>query len=987
MGVKLVDVVFGILGRTALRIDGDLNEDWGTPRLRAMLATLLVHAGRAVPIDTLLAWVWPEDGAAPLHPISTFHTYATRIRRALRQLTPAPSLQVENGCYRLDLDRSLIDYSCFRMLIGKARDHARAGAHREAADYAEDALKLWRGNGLDDLASEPAKAWRARVLRDEWVPANVIHIDALLKLEEFDEALTRLDDLRSDYDYDVTLAKLRLSALHGLSRYSDETAYYLGMRQLFLEEADDQAAENLREHHESLRARSVQVSSPSMPAEPAVPRQLPHDIGEFIGRAHLLDALDAAMQSDSENASVVLAVDGMAGVGKTALAVHWGHRMRQHFPGGDFFVNLNGFSGDASITKSTVVDEFLVALGCAANDSMLPRSKELLLKRLLADRRALVVLDNASSTAHVKDLIALLPNCSIIVTSRQQLTMLSTATGVRRIHVDPMTPAEASELLSVLLGASHDIDSDDRTHLAALCGGLPLVITVLAQHIVSRPAVLVTAFARQLDRRQLLTDIGEDGDGSATAETFFLYSYRALAPPEQRLFRLLALNPGPDIGEDASRALDGRTEAEVKRSLRILVAAHLLGQPEAYDQYRFHDLIREFARSRAEVDESQAARVAAERRLLDHYLATARQAHRVLYPGNLMADEIFTDGLGEGVEFDDGEMAKAWFDRERTNLVAAIHLAAAEGYHEHAWRLTDSVGTFLDRQGYYEDSRRVRERSADSARAAGSRIGEASTLVGLGMVQVILGDLAGARGSLEAALRLVEADGNKRGQASTLHQLGRLELMRGNAGAAFEFYQRCLDIAQDTQDSEALCWIHCHIAETLRILRQYDKALIHLHQSQFHAKRIGDNSANASSMVEIGSVYRDRGDHQAAVTHCEQALDIVEVMPIPDLAIMTSACIALAEIHNEQRNIETATRYILRAIELAQRTRNTPTEAHAREVYGDIQFAAGELDATRTWQHATDLYESIGNTLRAAAVQNKMSTTALPVVPQVDSSD
>jgi tetratricopeptide (TPR) repeat protein/DNA-binding SARP family transcriptional activator len=969
--VKLVNANYGILGRTALRIDGNLDQGWGTPRLRGVLATLLVHVDRRVPIETLLAWAWPEGETLPQKPMATYYTYATRIRGVLRRLDSATVLHVENGCYRLEVDKSLIDYTCFRTLIGRARELARERAFDESARCAQQGLGLWRGRALDDLASEPARAWRTRVLRDEWLPANVVHIEALLQLGEFGEALNRIDELKEEHDLDVTLVKLRLSTLQSLARYSDATAYYLSMRRLFLDDADDQAAEDLRAHFESLRVSPTPMNVHTSSEPLLVPRQLPHDIGDFVGRADMVEALDTAMRRGGENLSGVVVIDGMAGVGKTALAVHWAHRVRHLFSGGDFFVNLNGFSESASLTQSAVVDEFLVAVGYPLSSSLPPRGKELMLKRLMADRRALVVLDNARGTDHVKDIIALLPSCSIVVTSRQRLTKLSTGTGVRRVHVDPLSGAETAKLFSTLLGSRSHLDPTAWARLAALCGGLPLVITVLAQHVASQSAAHLVALAQRLDRRRLLTDIGEDGDGSATAETFFLWSYQALDPAEQRLLRLLGANPGKDIAEDTVRACDGRTSDEVRRSLRILVAAHLLEQPDAVDRYHLHDLIREFARRRAELDDSPASQMELERRLLGHYLSTAISAHRELYPGNLITDEDGTGEVIEAVTFESGEAAKSWFDRERGNLVAAIHLAASRGYHEHAWRLTDIVGTFLDRHGYYDDSRMVRQLSVASARAAGHRVGESSTLVGLGMVQIVLGEHNSARENLEAALHLVETDGNERGQASTLFHLGRLELMRGDPGAAVEFLQRCLGISQRIQDSEAQCWTHCSLAEALRTLKRHEQALTHLRQGQFHARRIGDMSAYATSMVEMGLVYRDRGEHVPAVARCEQALEVVETMPIPDLAIETSACIALAEIHNELANVEAATRWILRGLQLTRRTHNVAEEAHAQDVYGDIQFTSGDPDAVATWRHAADLYMRLGNAGHATAIRNK----------------
>jgi tetratricopeptide (TPR) repeat protein len=944
-----------------------------------MLATLLVHPGRAVPIDMLVAWVWPEDGVIPQHPASTFHTYATRIRASLRRLAKPPKLHVENGCYRLDVDRSSIDYGQFRTLVAEARRHARAQAHRSAAEVSDRALRLWRGRALDDLRSEPARAWRTLVLRDEWLPANVIHIEALLDLDEFADALARLDDLKADFENDVALARLRLSALYGLSRHAEATAYYLGVRRALLDEADEQGAGSLREHHESLRARSAAVEAPRLRESTVVPRQLPHDTPEFVGRDDLLTALDAAAQDNGpDNVNRVVVLDGMAGVGKTALVVHWGHRARKRFPDGDLFIDLQGFSDNVSITQSTVVDEFLLALGHSLSSDMPARSKELTLKRLLANRRTLVVLDNARNTAHVKGLVALLANCSIIVTSRQQLTALRAATGARWVHVEPMTAAEADDLLSARLSGQHDVDHENRTRLARICGGLPLVITVLAQHIASRPATHLDAFARQLDRRQLLTDIGEDGDGSVTAESLFLWSYQALGAAEQRLFRLLSVNPGPDIGEAAACACDDRAMAEVKRSLRILVAAHLLSQPDEFDRYRFHDLIREFARRRAEQDETAATRTAAERRLLEHYLSVGTQAHQLLYPASLVADEAQPKDPSQANPFADGERAKMWFDRERLNLVAAINFAGNAGHHEYAWLLTDVVATFLDRHGYYHDSRTVRELSVTSARAAGHRVGEASTLVGLGMVQMILGEHNAAEKNLKAALRLVRADRNKRGESVTLHHLGRLAATRGDQAKAVDLYQQCLKIAKSADDFQGLCWTNCRIAEPLRILNRHDEALDHLRESQVYAKHIGDDSAQATIMVEIGLIHGERSEHMKARDNCELALQIVGAMPIPDRAIKASACIALAEIHNEQGNAEVATRCVLDALEVADATHDTTIEAHAQEVYGDILSAAGEPEpAVQAWQAAIVGYQHIGNVGRVPAIQQKIRDTSI----------
>jgi tetratricopeptide (TPR) repeat protein len=976
-GEKLVDIEFGILGRTALRIDGVLTEDWGTARINAVLATLLAHPGRDVPLHMLIEWAWPEDATTPAHPASTIHTYATRIRRWLERSAATPRLHLGNGICRLEVDKSLIDYGCFRSLILEARGHARAGDTERVSELAARALDLWRGPPLADLSSEPARAWRTRVLRHEWIPANALLISALIERGDFEEALARLHELEGEATSDITLAKLRLSALHGLARTSDAASFYLTTRRRLLDDGDEPAAEHLRQHQEALRILPEQRPPGSAAKPTPVPRRLRHDIAGFAGRRELLDALDAATATAESTGGVVI-VDGIAGVGKTALVVHWAHLARDRFPDGDFFIDLNGFSDGMIVTQSQVVDEFLIALNHPPDHRMTERAKELLLSQLLAGRNCLVLLDNARDSAHLRGLVSLLPSCLIIVTSRRQLTALSRDTGARRVRVDPMTTTEAAELLLTRIGARRQVSETDRDQLVRLCGGLPLVLTVVADHVATRPAAHLSSFVERIDRRRLITDIGADADGPATPETFLAWSYVDLSEPERRLFRLLSAHPGTDFHAAAAWACDGRLPAETNRSLNNLVDAHLLEQPDHFDRFTFHDLIREFAQQRAELDEPAAERGAAARRLLNHYLSAATRAHHVLYPGTLTAPEAAADDTGEP-RFADPGAAKAWFDRERVNLTAAIHLAAAQGHHDHTWQLADVVGTVLDRSGAYSTSCAVRELAVSAARASGHQLAEASALVGLGMVETKLGEHGQARAHLTAALSLVEDHGDLRGQISTLHHLARLELVHGDIAAAVHLYRRALGACQRIDDAEALCWTHLRIGETLRILEQHDQALVHLHQSQHYAQRIGDDSAEASCRTEIGLVYRDRGDPRAAAAHCEQALKLVEGMPIPDVAVMISCCVALAEIQHRAGDRSGAVGYVLRAITLAGRIRDVTAESQALEVYGDIQYANGELyGAGLAWQQAAILAERTANPNRAATLRDKADNATGP---------
>jgi DNA-binding SARP family transcriptional activator len=256
-----VDVTFGILGSTAIRIGGTLDERWGPPRERAVLAPLLINAGRPVTVGTLVEWVWPDRTPVPRSPVPTFYTYATRIRKTLRRLDPPVSLVVESGSYRLDVDRSQVDYHRFQSLLGEARQLRRRGLPRHAATTVQRALDLWRGEPLDELRSEPAQHWRAQAWAGEWLPANAMLIEILLELGQLEDALARLGGLQAAHPSEPSLMTLGLTALHSRASDLETRAYYFSARRQLLEYGDGQAAEHLRAFYEKLTAPAM-VTAP-----------------------------------------------------------------------------------------------------------------------------------------------------------------------------------------------------------------------------------------------------------------------------------------------------------------------------------------------------------------------------------------------------------------------------------------------------------------------------------------------------------------------------------------------------------------------------------------------------------------------------------------------------------------------------------------------------------------------------------------------------
>jgi tetratricopeptide (TPR) repeat protein len=953
-----VNAMLGILGTTALLLDTGPDDRWGPPKERAVLATLAVHAGQVVTVDKLLRWVWPED-SVPDNPAQAYNTYATRLRRALDRLPSPPELRAGQGGYRLELDRSLLDIHRFRSVLTEARKLVEQDPGR-VVDMVEGAVWLWRGEPLADLTSEPAQEWRERVLRTDWLSGHTLRIQALIGLGRFDEALAALDEVQADYPEDVTLANLRLSGLYGSRRFSDGVAYFFSTWRRFRDNGDDHAAQHLGQHHTQLATGQTE---PITPQATTVPRQLPHDVRDFVGRREQLAALDEACP---DTAGVVI-LEGTGGVGKTTLAVHWAHRVRSRFPDGDLYVDLCGFSDRAAVDPATVVDDLLIALGQPPDPSLPRRQRELLLSSLLAERHTLVLLDNARDTEHIRDLVRLLSSCLVIITSRQRLSTLSAATGARRIWVPAMPTEEATRLLSVhTRGNVPDADK-----LVDLCGGLPLMITVLAQDLSGRPATQRAQFAARLDRRKLLVAVGDHGDGGPPGEACFTSSYRRLAVPERRLFRLLALHPGPDISAEAASACDGRPPFATTRSLEILVGAHLLEQPNDLDRYRHHDLLGAFAAHRLDLDEPAEEQHAARHRLLDFYIATATEAAHNVYPGYLAPPDQPTK---PSTRFADATDAIKWFHRERTNLTAAIHYAHESSSHDHVWRLTDPVATYFDRSGCTIESKALRTLAARSARSIGEREGETSALIGLGLANMDLHELTSARRALEAAMRIAEEIDLERGQAAALHALGRLATQHGDPIEALRFFNRGLVIAEKIDDRHGMSWFHCGIGRALRTIDRHNEAIVHLQQAGWEARRAREKSAESSSLSELGTTCRELGDYAGAVGHSERALAISEA--IPDLAASARICINLCEINTKRRHFEESVRYGRRAVETLRGSQNLLSQARAAEALGDALYAAGEPEeAAQAWHQAADRYEYIGAPGPATRVHAKIDST------------
>jgi DNA-binding SARP family transcriptional activator/predicted negative regulator of RcsB-dependent stress response len=939
------NAVLGILGTTALLLDGGPDDTYAKPRERAVLAALLVHVNEVVPVDTLVRWVWPTDKPAPLPAGPTIDSSVVRIRRTLARLPNPPRLLAEDGGYRLVMDPTLVDLHQFRALLNAARDERRPS---RAIELVEAGLWLWRGLPLSDLTTEPARVWRERVLRKDWLAAHTVRVHAFLELARHDAALAALDELQIDFPDDLSLARLRLAALYERRRFAEASAYFLTTWHRLLASGDEPAATSLRQYNAELTAT---YPAPLLPEPTVVPRQLPDDVPEFVGRRDELATLDRSGPTG------VFVLEGPGGVGKTALAVHWAHRVRDRFPDGAVFVNMRGFAAQSQVGTAAVVDDLLTALGQPPAPDLGRRQRERLLRVLVAERRIVVVLDNVRDAEPVRRLLDLLTSCLVVITSRRHLSL----PAATRVPVRPMGPESATILLSVR--AHGLIPEADR--ISAFCGGLPLLLTVLAGQLTGTSPARLGELVTRLDRRRLLAAVGQ-GVPTPRGENCLTWAYQALAAPERRLFRLLALHPGDDIAAEMAYACDGRTPAETIASLVCLAAANLLAPSDELDRFSRHDVLAEFATRCLDRDEGTDEIHAARERLFDFYLASAVGAARLACPDYPATHD-------HAVSFSDADDATTWFARERHTLAAAVRSAFDAGWHDYVRRLADPVAALLEHAGNTVESRAIRQLAVDSARAAGEREAEATALCQLGATHLLLDEHEAARRCLAAAARMAPADDLRCGHVSLLDQLGQLAMLRGERAEALTLYQRAVAVAERADDLAGLCWLYLRIGQVLRVAQQIDGALGELGKARTFAQRAGERSAEAASLAEIGAVHRDLGDCSAALAYCEEALAIAET--IPDLTAAALVCVTLSTIGSESRRFDAAVAYSRRGVELLRGSQDLATQARVVAAHGDALFHSGEPhEAVLMWQQAADLFEHAGFQVLAMRLRGKMES-------------
>jgi tetratricopeptide (TPR) repeat protein/transcriptional regulator with XRE-family HTH domain len=692
---------------------------------------------------------------------------------------------------------------------------------------------------------------------------------------------------------------------------------------------------------------------PAVPAaalgSPAVvPAQLPAEVASFTGRSQYLRQLDALLagggaggrQGDGSGQAVMIgAIAGTAGVGKTALAVHWAHQVRGRFPDGQLYVNLHGWAHGRPLSPLQALAQLLGALG--VEPSKIPVEVDQaagLYRSLLADRRVLVVLDNARNAEQVRPLVPGAAGCLVVVTSRDGLSGLVASHGARRLALDVLTLDEAVGLLAWIVGEGRiHAEPEAAAGLAEVCGYLPLALRIVAANLTGQPDQPIAGWLARLRAGDRLAELVVAGDPLAAVGTAFDCSYAVLEADAQRLFRLLGLVPGGDFTAQAAGALAGLPVGQAGWLLERLAGAHLI-EPRAVGRFGFHDLLRLYARRRVEED-SAPERQQARNRLLGWYLHTTDTADRLIHPQMLRLPVPPAGAALPAAGFDDRLEALEWLDRERRNLVAAVQHAATHGPRPLAWLLADALRGYFWASRHVVDWLAVADAGLAAADAAGDPQAQAAGQRNLGLAHYCLGDYARAAECHSSARLLARQAGWTEGEAAAVGALAMVHTMLGQLQQAADHYAQQLALNRQIGSKAGQAVTLGNLADVQRELGWPELALEHLAQALALHREVGARSAKIAFLCQLGEVYDDLGRLDAASEHLSQALTLAR--EAGNRYLEAYGLSTLAVVHRDAGRSTAALALAEDALALAREIGDPRVEADTLNTLGSIHLSLG----------------------------------------------
>lgn len=976
---------FRLLGPVEVRCDG-VALPLAAGKQRAVLAALLLSAGRVVSLEELteaLWGTWPPSSARV-----TIQNYLVRLRKTLGA-AGRDRIRTVPGGYAIRVADHELDVSRFEALLDAAQSAARQQAWPMVAAQASEALGLWRGEPLADAGSELLTARETPRLTEMRVQATEASLEAELHLGRSAAAIGELRRLAGMYPLRERVYGLLMLALCQDHRQGEALTVYQQARRVLVAELGVEPGAELQELHQRVLAADRALVRPQpgqaaavIAAELVVARQLPAGVQHFTGRAAELAALQATLDylgRPDQRSVVIAAISGTAGVGKTALAVNWAHQVTDRFPDGQLYVNLHGYDSERPVAAGEALAGFLRALGMAGPDVPAEAAERAAAYRsLLAGRRMLVLLDNAGSVDQVRLLLPGTASAMVVVTSRDALSGLVARDGAWRLDLGLMLAEEAAELLRRLIGSRAAADPGATAALARQCCQLPLALRVAAELAAGHAAVPLADLVTELaDRRRRLDLLDAGGDADTAVRAVFSWSYQDLSSQAARAFRLSGLHPGADLDPYAAAALFAAEVRQAGDLLETLTRAHLILR-EQPGRYQMHDLLRAYAAELASVQDGAEQQQAALTRLLDHYLHTAAAAMDVLRPSERHRRPRIPAAGTPGPPMADASAARAWLDAQRPNLVAAAAHASSHGWPDHAIRLAATLHRYLDTGGHYPEAVAIHGYARSAAHGLDDPGAEASALASLGVIDSRRGRYQQAAEFLQQALPLFREARDGTGEARALANLAGIDMWRGRYQEAAELLQQALPLfrAADERAGEARAVAILGGIE----LRQgrYQEAASHQQRALDLYRQISDPAGEARTLNNLGGAERRLGRYRQAADHHQQALALYR--QAGDRSGEAYSIGSLGGLYLRQGRYEQAASHLQQTLMLCRQTGDRPTEAYTLAYLGDVHLGQGRPEqAASHHQQALDLFREVGDPAGEALALNGLGEAFLAI--------
>jgi DNA-binding SARP family transcriptional activator/tetratricopeptide (TPR) repeat protein len=910
--------------------------DLGPVQRRVVLAVLLLNGNQPLGRQQLIDAVWGE--AAPRWAVNLLQRDMSGLRRALepeRTERSAPScLQWTDAGYLLDLSHSSLDLATFNEMVERAKKARSGGKVGEAARLLRSGLELWQGPLCSGLRSPLLDAERDRLHEKRiGVYEDRIELDLIVGTER--DLVDELRRLVSDHPFRERLWGLLMLALYRLGQPADALAAYQGARRTLRAELGIEPSASLQRLQQQILTRdpallgssaneaATIVAPRQRPITPS-PAQLPHALTDFVGRDDEVDQLDESIKTNGGPPTLIItAIVGTAGLGKTALALHWAHRAKGRFPDGQLYVDLRGFDPSSEpMQPATAMRGFLEALGVLPDQipHELPEQAAMY-RSLLASRRVLIVLDNARDAQQVRPLLPGSSNCVVLVTSRDQLGGLVAVDGARTLPLDVLSTAMSRQSIARRLGQARvDAEPAAVDTIIQASGHLPLALSVVAARASINPWFSLAQLADELQAANGTLDPFDGGEQAVDVRAVFSWSYRGLTEPVARLFRQLAVTPGPDISTAATASLAAMTVGEVRPLLSQLARANLIME-RVPGRFILHDLLRAYAMELALRIDSNDERRAAELRLLDHYLHSAFHADHLLNPFRDDAIDLDPEVDGVSVErFQHHRDALGWFAAERAAMVNATTRAADDKFYAHAWRLAWTLEQFNLGRGDWHDLATVQEVGVRAAEKLAELRPQAVSHAGLGH-----------------AFAWIERDGD-----ATMHLVRALQL-----------YEQLGDVTGMASAHRTLALVLERQGDYAGGLRQAEEAL------QLFAQD-GHRSGEGRALNAVGWFHYRLGEPAVALRLCQRALELQrEIGARYDQADTLDS---LGRAHHQLGHGEQAIRCLQDALQLYKECGHRYHEAEGYVLLGEVHLAASRVEMARAaWKHAISILNELGH--------------------------